>query len=239
MKKKLLFMMIIFSSLLMITGCSKELKKDKVIDKDASNFKSEYESFNGKENDNGKKYRKLDIETENPFVYKKAEDIVKMMDNKESFVVYFGFAQCPWCRSIIESLIEVADDLELDKIYYVDVKDIRDVKEFKDGKVVTSKEGSKGYYKLLEKLDDVLEDYTIQNDQDEEVSAEEKRLYAPSVVSVVNGEAKELETGIVDILTDPYMELTDEIEDKIEDRFQCSLKCVIENKNTCSYNKAC
>ena len=47
------------------------------------------------------------------------------MDNNETFVVYFGFADCPWCRSVLPTLLDVADDLKIDKIYYVDVKEIR------------------------------------------------------------------------------------------------------------------
>ena len=63
------------------------------------------------------------------FISYTAEEIAEKIEKKDSFIVYFGFAKCPWCRSVLETLIEVAKDQGLDTIYYVDVKDVRDVKE--------------------------------------------------------------------------------------------------------------
>ena len=106
-----------------------ELYNDNEIDNpgnqitDSIKFKKEYEEFNGKDNGNGNIYRALSISDENPFIYKEAKDIVKMMNNNESFVVYFGFGKCPWCRSAIEKAIEVANKYEIDKVYYVRIWD--------------------------------------------------------------------------------------------------------------------
>jgi 23S rRNA pseudouridine955/2504/2580 synthase len=43
------------------------------------------------------------------------------IENKETFVVYFGFSDCPWCRSVVEELIHVAKDLNVEKLYYAEV----------------------------------------------------------------------------------------------------------------------
>lgn len=181
----------------------------------------------------------MEIPSENPFVYATEADIVNKMDNGESFVVYFGFARCPWCRSVLPTLIEVGKDLGIDKIYYVDVSEIRDTLDVDDdGKVVTVKEGSEGYLALLEKLDGVLDDYTLIVD-DEEIETGEKRIYAPNVISVVNGKAKELETGISEKQDDAYMELTDEMKEETYNKFKCSINCVLKSKNSCSSKNAC
>ena len=230
--KKILILLIIFTSVFIITGCSDKQKEIT----DAEKFKEEYESVNGKEIYE-KKARKISISKNNPFIYKNAKDIVEMMEQDETFLVYFGFNTCPWCRSVIEELIHVAEDNKIEKIYYVDVKDIRDIKEVNEkGKIETTKEGTKAYYELLEKMDSVLDDYTLTND-DEEISANEKRIYAPNVVAVVNGKAKEMSTGTPDSLKDPYQELTEEIRKDIYNEFKCIVKCINnEKKNVCTTN---
>ncbi len=197
MKKIKIFL--VFLLIFLITGCT-----------DSLNFKDEYEKVNGTKNKNGIEYRTVSIPKVNPFVYKKVSDIVKMVENKETFIVYFGFDTCPWCRSMIETLIEVASELKIKTIYYVDVKEKRDVKTYEDGKIITTKEASEDYYKLLNYMSDVLERYTITY-KGEKKDLGEYRIYAPNVISVIDGKAVGLTTGISNLQTDGYMDLTDEM----------------------------
>ena len=128
---------------------------------DAYKFKNEYESVNDQETSSGKKIRNLTIADNNPFVYKTPEELVNMIEDKKTFVVYFGFSTCPWCRSVIDSLVDASLEKEVKKIYYVDVKEIRDTFELNDNnEAVRTKEGTEAYYKLLELLKPVLQDYS-------------------------------------------------------------------------------
>ncbi len=234
--KKVLSIILILTMIISITGCT---ISDDI--KDSDKFKEEYESQNGKKSKSGKEYRKVSIPEDNPFVYATAEEIIKKIDNKETFIVYFGFSTCPWCRSVIEELIKCANDSDVDKIYYVDIKDIRDTREInKDSEIETTKEGTKGYMELLDKLDEVLDEYTVTvtDSEEDEISLEEKRIYAPNLVAVVNGKATKLEDGISNKLTDPYMELTDEIKKDIYGKFKCVFKCLEEAETVCT-TKAC
>ena len=234
--KKVLSIILILTMIISITGCT---ISDDI--KDSDKFKEEYELQNGKKSKSGKEYRKVSIPEDNPVVYATAEEISKKIDNKETFIVYFGFSTCPWCRSVIEELIKCANDSDVDKIYYVDIKDIRDIREInKDGEIETTKEGTKGYMELLDKLDEVLDEYTVTvaDSEEDEISLEEKRIYAPNLVAVVNGKATKLEDGISDKLTDPYMELTDEIKKDIYGKFKCVFKCLEEAETVCT-TKAC
>ena len=232
--KKIFTIILIMTLTLMLTGCS-----DKPVEKtDALKFKEEYEKNNGVKNE---KYnvttRTVNIPEDNPMIYATAEEIIKKIDNKETFVVYFGFSDCPWCRSVIEELIHVAQDLKVEKVYYVDVKELRDVKELdENNNVVTSKEGDKHYMKLLEKLDSVLDDYTLTDKDGNEVSAGEKRIYAPNVVGVANGKPTELETGESEKLINPYDELTDEMRKETYNKLKCVFKC-LEEKDTYTCKK--
>lgn len=224
--KKIVLTTIILLSLFLLTGC---------VDKnsDSYKFKKEYESINNKDNGHGNKYRKLNIPEYNPVVYQTTSDIVKRVENKETFIVYFGFKECPWCRSVITELINAAKDKNIETIYYVDVKDIRDVKEVdENGNISTTKEGDKDYLKLIEHFSNVLSDYTLTKDN-EKVETGEKRIYAPNIVVVSNGVAIKMEEGIPDSLTDPYAKLTDKQKKEIYNKFKCVMKCFEEEQITC------
>lgn len=185
--KSLLVILFIF----IITGCKNQ---------DGILFKEEYESLNSDSS-----YRTLSIPDDNPFVYISDTELVKKIENKEDMVVYFGFNKCPWCRSVIETLIEVSEDLNIDKIYYLDILDIRDTKEIKEGNVETIKEGSSSYYKLIELLEDNLDDYIIDS------TNAGKRIYAPNILVIKDKKVQGIETGISDLLKNPNDELTDDI----------------------------
>lgn len=219
-----------------ITACT---NKKEVVKTDAQKFKEEYESINGtKREKDGKEIRTIEIAENNPMVYATAEEIAKMMDDKETFAVYFGFKDCPWCRSMVTTLIECANELKLTKIYYVDVKEIRDTLEVKDGEIITSVEGSEGYYQLLAKLDNVLSDYALNDVDGNPVDTNEKRIYAPNVVVVKNGEALELTDGISDKQTDAYGEISDDMITDMQAKIVNALGLIVSEPG-CSVEKGC
>ena len=210
MRSKLIILAIAFISIVTLTACTKN--------KDAIAFKNDYESLNGKENKNGKIHRTLTISKDNPFVKVDPKDIVKKIENKETFYVYFGSKLCPWCRSVIEKSIEVANDYEIKTIYYVDVWDNEGNEILRDsyvldeeGKPKLEKEGTEEYKKLLETFNELLRDYTITNDNKEKIEVGEKRIYAPNFIYVEDGKAKKLTTGKSEKQTDPREKLTKEI----------------------------
>lgn len=216
--KKTKFLLIIIS-LFMLIGCIKS---------DALLFKEEYESLNGSTN-----IRSVSISDDNPFIYITEADLIEEIKNKNDIVVYFGFSDCPWCRSIIENLIQVSADLGIKEIYYLDIKDIRDVKTIDaDDNIQTEKEGSAGYLEMVSLLNDYLADYVI----DEVVVG--KRIYAPNILVIKNGEIQGIETGISDFQTDAMEELTEEIQ---MDSYQKIYTLLSKYKNnTCSSDeKAC
>ena len=253
MKRKILIMLLACISIISFTGCDKKKNNNEVKKSDSLRFKEEYESLNGQTSKDDKKYRELDIPSNNPFVYASAKEIIKMMDNKESFVVYFGFESCPWCRSVISTLIEVAKDNSVDKIYYVNVKNIRDVLEVKNGKVVTKNKGLDAYYDLLDRFDSVLKKYEltvkVEKDKDDDdddddkteekiIDTKEKRIYAPNVISVVDGKPTKLTTGISEDLKDPYDKLTDEMLEESYKQFDEVLKEIDSSGGSCSMDKS-
>lgn len=231
MKKKIVVVVILITCLIIGVGAYFIFHKENIKESvsDAIKFKQEYESLNGKETSSGKAYRSIEIKEDNPFVYASAKDIIEMIENKDSFAIYFGFKSCPWCRSILPTLIDVAKELNIKKVYYVDVSEIRDAFELNaDGKPVRSKEGSEDYYRLLELLDSVLSDYSLTNEKGKSVSTGEKRIYAPNIVSIVDGNAYKLTEGISELQNDGYMELTEEMLKDTYEQIKCTLDCLQE-----------
>ena len=229
MKKKIIILLIAIVIAGLVFAFIHKIRSD-YRKTDAYKFKVEYESLNNEENDYGKKYRELNINKKNRIKYSTAKEIVEKTENKETFIVYFGFAKCPWCRSMIENLVDLSIEKEMD-IYYVDVLEIRDTIEYIDGEVKTTKEGDEYYMKLIELYADVLDDYSIKG-LEENPSMDwyipEKRIYAPNVIAVVNGEAKEKVEGVSEKLEDPYGEITEEMKKTSIEQLKCIFKCINE-----------
>lgn len=239
MKDNKLFMIIvtILAAIVLVLNIQKVISNNSQTD--GIKFKEEYEKLNGKKNDQGKKYREITIDSKNKMVYKTTEEVLDLIDKKKSFVLYFGFDTCPWCRSVVPTLASISKELN-QEVYYIDVKDIRDTFELDDdNKPKLVKKGSKDYSKLLEKLEPVLEDYTLTDSDNNEIKVGEKRIYAPSIVSVIDGKAKELTTGISDKQTDGYMKLTKEMEKDTYNKIKKVLKQVSDKNNTCYLDKGC
>lgn len=239
MKDNKLFMIIVtvLAAIVLVLNIQKVITNNSQTD--GIKFKEEYEKLNGKKNDQGKKYREITIDSKNKIVYKTTEEVLELIDKKKSFVLYFGFDTCPWCRSVVPTLASISKELN-QEVYYTDVKDIRDTFELDDdNKPKLVKKGSKDYSRLLEKLEPVLEDYTLTDSDNNEIKVGEKRIYAPSIVSVIDGKAKELTTGISDKQTDGYMKLTKEMEKDTYNKIKKVLKQVSDKNNTCYLDKGC
>ena len=211
MNKKNILMVSLVLIILLISGCSSK-------GKDALKFKEDYESINGKENASGKVHRSLNISKNNPFEYATGEDIVSKIENKETFYVYFGDKLCPWCRSVIEKFIEVANDYDIKTVYYVPIWDDEGTEILRDkyivnekGKLELSIKADETYYKLLDYFQDFLNDYTLTDSDGNILDTGEKRIYAPNFIYVKDGEIVALTEGISDAQTDSREELTSEI----------------------------
>lgn len=219
--KKIISLILVLVVAVTLTACDKEKSN-----KNALAFKEEYESLNGEKNKKGTEYRKIDIDDDNPYVKVSAEKIVEMINNNETFYLYVGDSMCPWCRSVLEKSIEVAHDNNIEKIYYIEIWDdegneiLRDKYELVDGKLNKILDGTKAYKELLKKFDNVLSDYTLKDEDENEIEVGEKRIFAPNYFYVENGKVKKMIEGISESQKDPYEELTDEILDDEEEQFE-------------------
>lgn len=215
--KKIISILLVLISVFAVVGCE---QKSKATDASLA-FKEDYEKLNGKENKSGKVHRTVSIDEVNPYVEVSADEIVKKLENNETFYVYFGSTLCPWCRSTIESAIKAAKEKNIETIYYVDVWDdegneiLRDKLEVdKKGKVKVAKEGTESYYKLLDYFDEYLRNYDLTDSNGKAVESNEKRIYAPNYMYIENGNIKKLTNGKADSQKDAREELTEQLKNE-------------------------
>ena len=88
---------------------------------------------------------------------------------KEDFYLIMGFPACPWCQAIMGVLNEVAHENNVKKIYYLDIKDIRD------------NEGTTGFNEFHALSSGIFKDAK---------DIEKDRINAPTFVKVEDGEMK-------------------------------------------------
>jgi predicted bacteriocin transport accessory protein len=62
---------------------------------------------------------------DNIFIYKNASETADILANGRG-IVFIGFKECPWCQSYAVMLHDVAREMEIDKIYYCDIKEDRE-----------------------------------------------------------------------------------------------------------------
>ena len=56
--------------------------------------------------------------TDNKHIIKELslKEVTEKVSNKETFVLVFGFSECPWCQAIMPELNEVGKKLSLDTV---------------------------------------------------------------------------------------------------------------------------
>lgn len=179
-KKSLRVLAIIFLIILGITLYFVLMDKPLNTRNDALKFKEEYEIVN--QNTNAVQ---LNISEDNPIVYLESyKELDKNLKNKDDFILYLGFPTCPWCRNIIPVLFDSAKENNIDKVYYINVRELKSLEED---------------YKALRKL------------IDEHLEADEegiKTLYVPEVFFFKDGKIIGHHLGSVESQVNPTVPLT-------------------------------
>lgn len=198
--------------LLNVTNChsrqdTKEAVKNSHVvlkKEEGERFKEELESLN--------KTNKVAVHIPDSarIVYATEADILKL----ENGIVLFGWPSCPWLRNAIEPLLEFAQE-EKATIYYLNIHDIRDLKEKdKNGKVVTTKAGSAGYEAILTKFHDILNPYNALGIDSI------KRISSPTVLFIEKGKGVHKVVSTVVAQTDPKIKLDSTQRQELKQRYR-------------------
>ena len=240
MKKKILILIIIIVVVILgIGGYFLIFNKEK--NTDALKFKKEYESLNNTIRESDKeKYNNVTIDKDNPIKYVTVDEAIKLLDSKKA-IIYVGANWCPWCRNMIKPMLDVSKKLNIKTIYYLELDDDKSNYEVKNGELKKINDGSKSYYKLLEKLKDYLKDYELTDEEGKTYSTGEKRIYMPFFITVKNGgivEAKEISRTLEDGQT-KYSKMTKKQYNDLYDKFYETFSKIYSSDDTCPVNDKC
>lgn len=215
-KNKIMLIFLIVLTLVVVGICTYSvIRSNSKKDTDAIKFHNEYSELNGKINENnGKNYVNVSISDTNTVKYVSEKKAADLLENGTG-IMYFGFSTCPWCRSLVSTLTSVAEEKN-ETIYYLDIQNIRSAFEIQEGKINKIKDGTKGYYKLLDLLDNELEDFYLEDEAGNRFDTEEKRLYAPTLVAFNKGKITGIHVGTVDSQENGYDELSDTQKEELE-----------------------
>ena len=188
---------------------------------DALKFEQDFEQYNGLTyDDTGDKVIDVDIPSENPFVYKTGKEILEVLEQEKAYVL-FGYSSCPLTRAAIEILITALEEEEIDKVYYVDIKDMRDEYVMGDSIIADKvKEGTEAYYAILDFLGDHLDKYYAYDETGMYAyDTGETRLYSPTFVAVNDGEVVSMQEELVSSYDYTNRELTDEEKSELKESY--------------------
>ena len=243
MKKKVLIIIsVIVLLLVLIIGVYFIFfHKPEAKNEDALKFKEEYESLNNTvRKSDGANYNNVDVPEDNPIKYISVDEAIDLLDSKKT-IIYVGANWCPWCRNMLKPMFDVAEELEVDTIYYLELDDDKSNYEVKDGELKKVNNGSDSYYKLLDELKDYLEDYELTDDEGNTYSTGEKRIYIPFFITIKNGGIVEAK-GISRTLEegqDKYSEMTDKQYDALYEEFYNTFSKVYPSDSSCPIDDEC
>jgi len=225
-KNKIILILLIILTLSVVGVCIYAVINKEEAITDAIKFRNEYSELNDEVNEgNGKNYVNVTISENNTVKYVTEEKVTELLESGTG-IIYFGFSTCPWCRSLVSTLTRVAEEKN-ETIYYLDILNIRSSYELKNRKLNKLKEGTRAYYKILELLDEHLEDFYLTDEAGNKYDTGEKRLYAPTLVAFKDGEITKVHVGTVESQASGYDELTNTQLEELEN----IVKDLINSKN--------
>jgi thiol-disulfide isomerase/thioredoxin len=172
--KRILRIMSLCLLLISISACGSQDNSD------ALRFKEIYDGLNDQSP------VQLDINPENPIRFVDAEQTLELLQEGTG-VIYFGFPECPWCRTAVPVLFDAASEAHLETIYYFNPQDFRDSDD-------------PTFKQIMAILDPYLE-----------TNADgEKRLFVPDVFFIKEGQILANHLGTIPSQADPTVALTEE-----------------------------
>ncbi len=142
------------------------------------------------------------------FIEKTMAEVNQYFEDRESFIVYYGFSSCPWCIEAVPVLNDLAKENNR-KVIYVDIRSSGE-----DQRVETNDE----YVHLME----WIEKYSLLDDEGS------PRLYVPAVYFVSDGEIEVYNIGTVDSHDAKEREMTEEEIQKLIEIYQSGFDAVRE-----------
>ena len=176
----------------------------------AALWKEEYESLNGEKTESGELYPTVYISEELTVAFPTEEEVLGLFRDGTG-ILYFGFPECPWCRTLLPVLSEVLSEYPGITLYSCDLRPERDEYRMEaNGEIRQIREGTEFYGRLLSVLDGWIGPYQGLNDDTL------KRIYMPTLVFLKDGAILSVHINTVDGQKSGYDPLTDEQREELK-----------------------
>lgn len=229
MKKKIvifisLILVIIVMGLVLVFMKTEESNMN--FTEDEIKFKDEYEILNGTNYNEDIILKTVNIDSDNNVKYVSDDEILSLLENGTN-VIYFGWAECNWCRTIVPVLLDVIKENEIDTLYYYDFKALR---------VAYENNNDEKKVEIYESILDIIgEDIDSLFSLDSPRSGE-KKILAPTVIFIKNGSYVGSHVKSVDSHLKSSDELTSEQVEELESIYQ---KYIDQIKLEVCYEEGC
>ena len=160
----------------------------------------EYEKLNGKKDENKSDYPIVSIPKNNNMKYINEDGVIDIFENFKDAIIYMGYAECLYCRHVIEVLSEITAEHQIENVYYLNTE-----KSWKS-----------------EKLFEILGEPFVIRDNGIE------RLDVPIVMFIVNGNIVSHHIGTLPY-HNPYEELTKEQKEALSSMYKSGINDVLRD----------
>lgn len=229
MKKRVIIIISVILIVLVMVAVLFSMKKDEVTvtyTEDEIKFKDEYEKVNGMELSSDYVLKNITIPNDNNVVYLSDDNIVEKL-TKGTNVIYFGWADCNWCRTALPVLLDTLKENNIDTLYYYDFKSLRNAYENGD------EEKSKIYENIINIVGNDIETYFDEDSARKDM----KKMLAPTVVFIKNGAYIGLHFKTVDSQVNSTDELNKEQVLELKHSYQSLIDQI--NASVCTTDEGC
>ncbi len=216
--RKFQIAMAVFLALTLATACRAEQPSEPQV------FEEEYEILNDQTSMDGEHtYLAIDVPSDNRVEYVDLAEIQEVLAEGTG-VMYFGFPECPWCRTLVPVLFEAVEAAGYEgPVYYGNFLNDRDKLSLdENGNIVVEQEGTEAYRQLVAKLCDWLGPYNGLNDETI------KRVYFPTTVFVKNGQIMDVHLTTVESQASGYDPLTAEQHAELLSALTADIQMIME-----------
>lgn len=120
-KKRIIFIFGVLIGLILLFMIGRSIYYNYFAD-DPSKIRYEFNKYNKKKSkEDDERYPKVDISSDNLYVYTDDDEIINLINNKGDGVIFIGSPDCAYSRHIFQILHDTAKDTELEKILYLDI----------------------------------------------------------------------------------------------------------------------
>lgn len=194
---------------------------------DEIKFKNEYESLNGTQYKENYILKNIEVDNDNNVEYINDDELLEKLTNGTN-VIYMGWPECNWCRTVIPVLINTLKSNNIKTLYYYNLKSLRNAyEEDNDMKKV----------ELYEKIVEILGDDIEATYEEGSLKEGKKKLLAPTVIFIKDGNYIGSHVSTVPTHTNASDNLTDVETKELKGIYQSFIDQI--NPNVCVDDEGC